>query len=100
MVQGSSRMSKIKMRCVTCGKWFQSANAKEVTCPECMQKARKEKMAAKTAPPTPNKVAGPQTRGTDIPNRPAAPPKPKSAGSGTNQWLDRLEDVKVAEPDQ
>jgi len=91
-------MSKIKMRCITCGKWFQAANAKEVTCPDCMQKARKEKMAAKTAPPAPNKTAG---QGANAPTRPAPAPPPKPAASGgTSHWLDTLSDVKVGEPDQ
>ena len=93
-------MSKIKMRCITCGKWFQAANAKEVTCPDCMQKARREKMAAKTAPPAPNKTTG---QGANDPTRPvpAPPPKPKPAASGgTSHWLDTLSDVKVGEPDQ
>jgi hypothetical protein len=95
-VQGSSRMSKIKMRCNTCGKWFQSANAKEVTCPDCLQKARKEKLAAKNAPPTPAKgAATPNTQ----PRVVAPAPKPKPVQSGTNQWLDSLQDVKVAEPE-
>src|SRR5215467_14053047 len=98
--RGVPRMSKIKMRCITCGKWFQAANAKEVTCPDCMQKARKEKMAAKMAPPTPNKTVG---QGVNAPIRPAPTPpsKPKSvASSGTSHWLDTLSDVKVSEPDQ
>jgi hypothetical protein len=91
-------MSKTKMRCITCGKWFQSANAKEVTCPDCTQKARKEKMATKNAPPTAGKPIG----ATDQGRRPAVPPppKPKSTQSGTAHWLDTLQDVKVAEPDQ
>jgi hypothetical protein len=97
-------MSKVKMRCVACGKWFQSANAKEVTCPDCAQKARKEKMAAKNVPPAANKPAG-LAAGTGPVNpatvRPAAPPpKPKQEQGGTNQWLDRLDDVKVAQPEQ
>ena len=92
-------MSKIKMRCITCGKWFQSANAKEVTCPECTQKARKEKLATKNAPPITNKPAGIPARSTTNPPQPAAP-KSKQTQSGTNQWLDQLEDVKIAQPDQ
>lgn len=89
-------MSKVKMRCTTCGKWFQSANAKEVTCPDCVQKARKEKLAAKTAPLTSTKSA----QGTVSPTRPAPPPpKPKSATTGTS-WLDTVEGVKVREPEQ
>ena len=92
-------MSKIKMRCITCGKWFQSANAKEVTCPDCMQKARREKMAARTAPP---KTGGQAAQGVNTPAQPTVPPppKPKAASSGTSHWLDTLSDVKVGEPDQ
>jgi len=91
-------MSKIKMRCITCGKWFQAANAKEVTCPDCIQKARKEKIAAKTVPSAPNKTAG---QGANAPTRPAPAPPPKPAASGgTSHWLDTLSDVKVGEPDQ
>ncbi len=85
--------SKTKMRCNTCGKWFQSANAKDITCPDCVQKARKEKLAAKAAPPTPVKAT--------VVQQAPPPPKPKpQVQSGTNQWLDKLSDVKVAEPDQ
>lgn len=93
-------MSKIKMRCITCGKWFQSANAKEVTCPECTQKARKEKLATKNAPPITNKPASTAGRSTPNPPQASAAPKPKQAQGGTNQWLDKLEDVKIAQPDQ
>src|SRR6266566_6770540 len=92
-------MSKIKMRCISCGKWFQSANAKEVTCPDCMQKARREKMAARTAPPkTGGQAAGEVTTpaGPTVP----PPPKPKAPAGGTSHWLDTLSDVKVGEPDQ
>ncbi len=86
--------SKTKMRCATCGKWFQSANAKDTICPDCAQKARKEKLAAKAAPPT-------ATKATAVQNTPPPPkPKPQHVQSGTNQWLDKLSDVKVAEPEQ
>ncbi len=93
-------MSKIKMRCIACGKWFQSANAKEVTCPDCTQKARKEKLATKNTPPPASKPAN--ITGHRTPNQPPAPvaPKPKQTQGGTNQWLDALEDVKIAQPDQ
>jgi hypothetical protein len=91
-------MSKIKMRCTTCGKWFQSANAKEVTCPDCVQKARKEKLAAKTAPLSSIK-SGQGTVGATK-TSPPPPPKPKPAASGTSHWIDRVEDVKVSEPEQ
>jgi phage FluMu protein Com len=93
-------MSKIKMRCTTCGKWFQSANAKEVTCPECVQKARKEKLAAKAVPPTAQRSSGQGLPGTGSPGRPAtAPPKPKKPASGTSHWFDAVNDVKVSEPE-
>ena len=91
-------MSKTKMRCITCGKWFQSANAKDLTCPDCTQKARREKMAAKTTPPTTAKTPG---QGVGTPTRPVPPPpKPKPASGGTSHWLDTQNDVKVGQPDQ
>src|SRR5579859_5348561 len=92
--QGSLRMSKVKLRCTTCGKWFQSANAKEVTCPDCVQKARKEKLAAKATPSVNT------TPGTGSPTRhvPPPPPKPKSADSP--RWFEKVEDVKIGQPDQ
>jgi hypothetical protein len=97
-VQGSSRMSKTKMRCITCGKWFQSANAREVTCPDCTQKARKEKLATKNAPPPVSKTATSGTPSTSTPHV-VNPPKPKTNKGGTNQWLDSLSDVKIGEPE-
>ncbi len=94
-------MSKIKMRCTTCGKWFQSANAKEVTCPDCVQKARKEKLAAKAGQSSSLKTPGQGAQGAANPSRPLPPPpKPKPASSGTSHWIDAVDDVKVSEPDQ
>lgn len=93
-------MSKIKMRCIACGKWFQSANAKEVTCPDCMQKARKEKMAAKTGTPPLQKTPGQGMSGIGTPaHSTPPPPKPKPAASGTSHWFDSVDDVKVREPE-
>ncbi len=86
-------MSKVKLRCTTCGKWFQSANAKEVTCPDCVQKARKEKMAAKTTP-SPN-----TTPGTGNPTR-HVPPPPKPKQTDSPRWFEKVEDVKIGQPDQ
>src|SRR2546425_13095823 len=95
VVQGKLRMSKTKIRCNTCGKWFQSANAKELTCPDCVQKARKDKLAQKNAPSSAARPAG-----QSVPPRPAPPPpKPKPAQSGTSQWLDTLSDVKISQPE-
>ena len=85
-------MSKVKLRCTVCGKWFQSANAKDTICPECAQKARKEKQAAKAAPAAEVKPA------TQKPAPP--PPKPKQAKGGTSHWLDTVSDVKIAQPEQ
>ncbi len=86
------------MRCNSCGKWFQSANAKEVTCPECLQKARKEKLTAKTSPP----ATRPQGYPADAPARQVPPPPPRSkpASGGSSHWLDTQNDVKVGQPDQ
>ena len=92
-------MSKIKMRCTTCGKWFQSANAKEVTCPDCMQKARKEKLAAKATQQTSTSKPGQGGMSSSKP-LPPPPPKPKEATSGTSHWIDTVEDVKVSQPEQ
>ncbi len=92
-------MSKIKMRCITCGKWFQSANAKEVTCPDCVQKARKDKSALKAAPQAAPRTPGQGLPGTGTPGRPAPPPRPKTAPSGTSHWFDSVNDVKVSEPE-
>jgi hypothetical protein len=92
-------MSKIKMRCATCGKWFQSANAREVTCPDCMQKARKEKLAAKATQQTSMPKPGQGGMSISKPS-PPPPPKPKEATSGTSHWIDTVEDVKISEPEQ
>lgn len=98
--QGRPRMSKIKMRCITCGKWFQSANAKEVTCPECVQKARRDKLASKAAPQAAPKTPGQGLPGTGTSSRPAPlPPKQKPAASNTSHWFDAVNDVKVSEPE-
>jgi len=87
------------MRCTTCGKWFQSANAKEVTCPDCVQKARKEKLAAKATQQTSNTKLVPGGISSTKPT-PPPPPKPKEATSGTSHWIDRVDDVKVSRPEQ
>ena len=91
-------MSKIKMRCTSCGKWFQSANAKEVTCPDCVQKARKEKLAAKATQQTTTSKPGQGGISSSKPLPP--PPKAKEATSGTSHWIDTVEDVKVSQPEQ
>lgn len=90
-------MSKIKMRCITCGKWFQSANAKEVTCPECVQKAKKDKLALKAVPPTASKISRQDTPGVGSQAHPVLPPKPKPVTS--SHWFDAVSDVKISEPD-
>src|SRR5258708_9739343 len=94
-------MSKIKIRCNPCGKWFQSANAKEVTCPDCKQKAKKEKLMAKSAPQTgrPLEQGAPGQPGGPA-SRPVPPPPAKPASSGSSHLPDSQNDVKVAQPDQ
>ncbi len=92
-------MAKVKIRCTTCGKWFQSANVKEVTCPDCLQKARKQKLAAKSVPETSTLKSG---MGGTSPSKPLPPPapKPKEAASGTSHWIDTVQDVKISQPEQ
>jgi hypothetical protein len=92
-------MSKIKMRCTTCGKWFQSANAKEVTCPDCVQKARKEKLAARSTQQTSTLESGQGGTSSSKP-LPPPPPKPKEVTGGTSHWIDTVSDVKVSQPEQ
>ena len=92
-------MSKIKMRCTTCGKWFQSANAKEVTCPDCVQKARKEKLAARASQQTSTPKPGQVGMSSSKP-LPPPPPKSKEAPRGTSHWIDTVEGVKVSQPEQ
>src|SRR5437660_8890740 len=93
-------MSKIKMRCITCGKWFQSANAKEVTCPECVQKARRDKQVAKTSQPATHRMAGQGFSGSgNLGRSTALPPKPRPAAGGTSHWFDSVNDLKISEPD-
>jgi predicted nucleic acid-binding Zn-ribbon protein len=91
-------MSKVKMRCINCGKRFQSANAKEALCPECSQKSRKEKLAARSGPVRP--APGPQRPGMGGGAGSVPPPRPRSASGGTSHWLDSLPDVRVGEPEQ
>lgn len=90
-------MSKVKVRCQSCGKWFQSGNAKDTICPECAQKLRKDKLAAKSVPPTPT---GPSAGGMPTRSVPP-PPKPKPpASDGPSSWIDTVSDVKIGQPDQ
>jgi hypothetical protein len=91
-------MGKIKMRCINCGKWFQSANVKEVTCPECLQKARKEKLAAKSTPQTSTTKSGMGAVSSSKQSSPPSP-KPKDVTSGTSHWIDAVQDVKIGQPD-
>ena len=91
-------MGKVKMRCTTCGKWFQSANVKEVTCPDCLQKARKEKLAAKSTPQTSTSKSGMGGASSSKPLTPPSP-KPKESTSGTSHWIDTVQDVKISQPE-
>jgi hypothetical protein len=88
-------MSKIKTRCNTCGKWFQASSSKEVTCPDCAQKARKDRLAARAAPPGPTTPAASGLPTRNVP----PPPKPKTPSSSSH-WIDNVSDVKVGQPDQ
>src|SRR5690348_17724079 len=79
-------MAKVKMRCTTCGKWFQSANVKEVTCPDCLQKARKQKLEGNSTPQTSTSKSGMGGVSSSKPMPPPTP-KPKEASIGTSHWI-------------
>lgn len=91
-------MSKVKVRCQSCGKWFQSGNAKDTICPECAQKIRKDKLAAKSA----TQPSTAQGAGSSTPTRSVPPaPKPKSpGGENSSHWIDSVSDVKIGQPDE
>ena len=91
-------MAKVKMRCTTCGKWFQSANVKEVTCPDCLQKARKQKLEGKSTPQTSTSKSGMGGVSSSKPMPPPTP-KPKEASIGTSHWIDTVQDVKISQPE-
>lgn len=91
-------MSKIKMRCSQCGKSFKSSNTKQLICPECEEKQRRERAAkAKglvATPSAPTTVASARV----IPARPAVSKAP-SASQQKSHWLDQQQDVKVGAPE-
>jgi DNA-directed RNA polymerase subunit RPC12/RpoP len=94
--KGVQGMSKIKIRCSQCSKTFKSANTKQLICPECEEKLRREraakmKGAAQPAPPA-------QTVGSRVISpKPATRPAP--ASHPKPHWLDQQQDVKVAAPE-
>ncbi len=84
-------MSKIKMRCSQCGKSFKSTNPKQLICPECEEKARRERAAKAKG------VAAPASTPTPAP-RPTTPPKPTRPAASSEpkrHWLDQQTDVKI-----
>jgi hypothetical protein len=89
-------MSKIKIRCSRCGKSFKSINAKQLICPECEEKARRERAAKLKGPQLP---AGAPT----LAPRPTAPPRPvvhsPTPAQPKHHWLDQQTDIKIATPE-
>lgn len=86
-------MSKIKMRCSQCGKSFKSTNARQLICPECEEKARRERAAKARGVQPPASVPAPVPH----PILPARPAKPAAPPSQPKQhWLDKQTDVKIA----
>ena len=91
-------MSKIKMRCSQCGKSFKSSNTKQLICPECEEKQRRERAArAKGLPATPNAPA-PAVNTRVIPARPVVSKAPL-AHQPKSHWLDQQQDVKIGAPE-
>ena len=86
-------MSKIKIRCSQCGKSFKSTNPKQLICPECEEKARRERAAKAKGLPLPTSAPTPTPRQI-VPAKPARPAAPPSAPK--QHWLDQQPDVKIA----
>ncbi len=90
-------MSKIKIRCSQCGKTFKSTTTKQLICPDCEEKLRRERTAKSkgaAAQPAPSVQAA---SSRVIPPKPAARPAP--ASQPKPHWLDQQQDVKVAVPE-
>lgn len=89
-------MSKIKMRCAQCGKSFKSSSARQLICPECEEKARRERLA-KAKGPQPGAGTPPPAPPRQVPAKPTAPAtRPEQS---RQHWLDQEQDVKVAAPE-
>lgn len=86
-------MSKIKMRCSQCGKSFKSTNARQLICPECEEKARRERAAKARGASAPASAPAPAPRQI-LSARPAKPAAPSSQPK--QHWLDKQTDVKIA----
>ena len=91
-------MSKIKMRCSQCGKSFKTANTKQLICPDCEEKQRRERAAKARGLPAASSAPAPTASTRVIPARPVvnkapAPSQPKA------HWLDKQQDVKVGAPE-
>jgi hypothetical protein len=89
-------MSKIKIRCSQCGKSFKSTNPRQLICPECEEKARRERAAKARGAPLPASTPAPAPRAIPPARaaRPAAPPAtPKP------HWLDQQQGVKISAPE-
>ncbi len=89
-------MSKIKMRCAQCGKSFKSSSTRQLICPECEEKARRERLA-KAKGTQPGTGTPPPAPLRQVPAKPAMPAtRPEQS---RQHWLDQEPDVKVAAPE-
>jgi hypothetical protein len=90
-------VSKIKIRCSQCGKSFKSTNPKQLICPECEEKARRERAAKAKGLPQPASAPTPAPRPM-VATKPTRPVAPTAAPK--QHWLDQQPDVKIgaAEP--
>jgi len=86
-------MSKIKIRCSQCGKSFKSTNPKQLICPECEEKARRERAARTKGIQPPASTPTPAPRQAPL-SRPVAPPPTPPAPKP--HWLDTQPDIKIA----
>lgn len=90
-------MSKIKIRCSQCNKSFKSTNPKQQICPECEEKARRERAAKSKGLPPATSAPAPALRRIAPPKPAANPASP--ATQARQHWLDHQQDVKIATPE-
>ncbi len=90
-------MSKIKLRCSQCNKSFKSTNPKQQICPECEEKARRERLAKSKGLPAAANTPAPALKRV-VPPRPIQNPA-STATQPKQHWLDQQQDIKIASPE-
>ena len=91
-------MSKIKMRCSQCGKSFKSSNTKQLICPDCEEKLRRERAAKAKGMSATSSAPAPVASARVIPAKPVVNKAPASS-QPKSHWLDQQQDIKVGTPE-